>query len=396
MNLSDRNQKMGFSPIRKFNKYANAAEKAGKKIYHLNIGQPDIQTPKAYFDAVKGFDQDVLAYASSEGNPDLREAISKYFQRVDVDFSPDDILITNGGSEALMLLFLTLLNDGDEVLMAEPYYTNYLTFVQAAGANITPITTTAEDGYHYADRDKIEAAITDKTKIIALVSPGNPTGCVLTREEIEMICDVAIEHDLIIMADEVYREFVYDGKGMTSFGQVKRAANNVVIIDSVSKRFSACGARIGCVATKNADIMSGLMKFAQGRLCCPTIDQVGATALYNLDPSYFGPIKEEYEHRRNVAIEELHKIDGIVCEKPSGAFYISCKLPVDNAEDLLMFLLTEWDENGETVMFAPEEGFYVTPGLGKSECRLAYVLKAEDLVKGIQLLNHGIQAFLKK
>mgnify|MGYP001402996715 CR=1 FL=1 len=396
MNLSDRNQLMGFSPIRKFNKYASAAEKAGKKIYHLNIGQPDIKTPSSYFDAIKSFNQEVLAYASSEGNPDLREAISNYFKRVDVDFTPDDILITNGGSEALMLLFLALLNDGDEVIMAEPYYTNYLTFIQAAGGSIRPITTTAEDGYHYADRDKIEACITDKTKVIALVSPGNPTGSVLTKDEIKMICDIAVEHDLIIMADEVYREFVYDGKEMTSFGQVKEAANNVVVIDSVSKRFSACGARIGCICTKNAELMSGLMKFAQGRLCCPTIDQVGSTALYNLDPSYFGPIKAEYDHRRNVAYEELQKIDGIVCAKPSGAFYISCKLPVDNAEDLLMFLLTEWDDNGETVMFAPEEGFYVTPGLGKSECRLAYVLCEDDLRKGIQLLNKGIQAYMNK
>ena len=396
MVLSERIQKMNYSPIRKFNPIATKAEKSGKKIYHLNIGQPDIETPKVYFDAIKNFDLDVLAYASSEGNPELREAISKYFKRVGCDFGPDEILITNGGSEALMLLFLTLLNDGDEVIMAEPYYTNYQTFVTAAGGEIHPITTSAEDGYHYADRDKIEACINDKTKVIALVSPGNPTGAVLTKDEIKMICDIAVKHHIMIMADEVYREFVYDGLEMTSFGQVPEAANNVIVCDSVSKRFSACGARIGCIATKNKDVMAGLMKLAQGRLCCPTIDQVGATALYNLDPSYFDPIKAEYEHRRNVAMEELEKIDGIVCRKPSGAFYISCKLPVENAEDLLVFLLEEFEDNGETVMFAPEEGFYVTPGLGRSECRLAYVLNEKDLRRGIQLLNMGIQAFLKK
>jgi aspartate aminotransferase len=258
---------------------------------------------------------------------------------------------------------------------------------------MVPITSVAEDGYHYAKKELIEKAITDKTKAMIVTSPGNPTGNVLTKAEMRMIADLAKEHGFFIIADEVYREFVYDGKPMASMGGFEDAAQNIIIIDSISKRFSACGARIGCIITKNEELYSNLLKLCQGRLSAPTLDQVGAAALYGLDPSYFDEVKEEYEHRRNIVCDELAKIDGIVCEKPAGAFYITAKLPLENAEDFLVWLLTEFDDNGETVMFAPAEGFYVTPGLGKNEIRIAYVLKEEDLRRSAQLIRLGIERY---
>ena len=287
----------------------------------------------------------------------------------------------------------TILDDGDEVIMAEPFYTNYKTFVGQAGGKVVAIPTTAEDGYQYAVREKIEKVISPKTKAMCIINPGNPTGKVLTKEEMQLIVDIALEHDLFIIADEVYREFVYDGKEMTTFGSFKEAQQNVIIVDSVSKRFSACGARIGSIASKNEELMSNLMKLAQARLCCPTLDQVGAAALYNLDPSYFDDIKKEYEHRRNVSVEALNEIEGIKYGVPEGAFYITAQLPVDNAEDFLMFLLTEFDVNGETCMFAPAGGFFGTPGVGQSDMRIAYVLNAEDMKAGINIIKEGIKAY---
>ncbi len=393
MQLSQKVQAMELSPIRKFYVYANAAKAQGKKVYGLNIGQPDIKTPKAFFDAVRNFDEDVLAYAPSEGIPELREAVAGYYKRIGLDFTPDEILITDGGSEAITMIMTAILDSGDEVIMAEPFYTNYRTFVGQAGGSIVPIPTTAEDGYRYADRAKIEGCLSPRSRAICVVNPGNPTGRVLTREEIRMICDIAVKNDLYIVADEVYREFVYDGLEMTSFGEVKEAAQNVIIVDSVSKRFSACGARIGSIASKNKALMQNILKLCQARLCCPTIDQVGAAALYNLDPSYFDEIKKEYEYRRNVSYAALKEIDGLVCEKPQGAFYITCKLPVDDAEDFLVWLLQNFDIDGETCMFAPAAGFYGTPGVGKADIRIAYVLNADDMKAGIEIIKEGIKAY---
>ena len=396
MKLSKRIMETQSSPIRKFYVYSREAEAKGKKVYYLNIGQPDIKTPDVFFDAVKNFSQDVLAYAGSEGVPELIDAIRDYYKRYGMNYERDEVLITNGGSEAITFIMSAILDPGDNVLMAEPFYTNYNTFVKMAGGEVKPIPTSPEDGYKYAYKERIEALIDDKTRAIVAVNPGNPTGTVLSKEEIEMICDIAIERDLFIIADEVYREFVYDGLPMSSFGMVEKAVQNVIITDSISKRFSACGARIGCVISKNKDLMGHILNLCQGRLCCPTLDQVGAAALYKLPESYFNATKVEYENRRDAVYAELSKIDGIVCEKPSGAFYITAKLPVENAEDFLIFLLTEYDDNGETVMFAPAEGFYATPGMGRSEMRIAYVLDAKDMVRGVEIIRKGIDAYKAK
>ena len=396
MKLSQKIQEMELSPIRKFVPYADAARKQGKKVYGLNIGQPDIKTPTVFFDAVKNFNQEVLAYANSHGIPELLDALSGYYKRIGLDYTPDDLLITNGGSEALSMIMTAILDEGDEVIMAEPFYTNYKTFIKAAGGNIVAIPTTAEDGYQYAVREKIEGVITPKTKAIAIISPGNTTGKVLIEEEFALIVDIVVKNDLYLICDEVYREFTYDGKELRSFGSFKEAADNVIIVDSVSKRFSACGARIGSIASKNRELMQNLMKICQARLCCPTLDQVGAAALYNLDPSYFDDIKKEYEYRRDVSVQALNEIEGIKYGVPEGAFYITCQLPVDDAEKFLMFLLQEFDVDGETTMFAPAAGFYGTPGVGKSDIRIAYVLKAEDMKKGINIIKEGIKAYNAK
>ncbi len=393
MKLSNRVEAMQFSPIRKFNPIAQKAKDAGKKVYHLNIGQPDVETPAVFMDAIRNFDQKVIAYAESGGLPVLQDAIIDYFKSYDMHYQREDIIITTGGSEALTMAFLAMINDGDEVLIPEPFYTNYHTFATAAGGKVVPITTKAEDGYHYAKREQIEAAITPNTKAICCISPGNPTGAVLTLDEIKLIGEIAKEHDLYIIADEVYREFVYDGKDATSFGMLDDIADRVIIIDSVSKRFSACGARIGCLISKNKDFMSAVMKIAQGRLCTSTIDQVGAAALYKLPASYYDEVKAEYCARRDVVYEELMKIPGVVCQKPGGSFYITAKLPVDNIENFLMFLLEEFDDNGETVMFAPAEGFYATEGLGKDEMRIAYVLDQPSMRRGVELIRLGIEAY---
>ena len=393
MKLSQKIQAMELSPIRKFVPYADAAVAAGKKVYRLNLGQPDIKTPKAFFDTVQNFSQEVLAYANSQGEASLLEALVGYYKRIGLDFEKKDLLITNGGSEAINMLMTAILDNDDEVIMAEPFYTNYKTFVGQAGGKVVAIPTTAEDGYQYAVREKIEGVITDKTKAICIINPGNPTGKVLTQEEMQLIVDIAIEHDLFIIADEVYREFTYDGKEMSTFGAFKEAEQHVIIVDSVSKRFPACGARIGSIASKNEELMGNLMKLCQARLCCPTLDMLGAAALYNLDPEYFNDIKAEYEHRRNVSVEALKEIEGIKFGIPEGAFYITAQLPVDNAENFLMFLLQEFDVNGETVMFAPAGGFFGTPGVGQSDIRIAYVLKAEDMKAGINIIKEGIKAY---
>lgn len=387
---------MELSPIRKFVPFADAARAKGKKVYGLNIGQPDIKTPRAFFDAVKNFDQEVLAYANSQGIPELLDALVGYYKRIGLNFEKKDLLVTNGGSEALSMIMTAILNDGDEIIMAEPFYTNYKTFITAAGGKLVAIPTTADDGYQYAVKEKIEGVITPNTKAIAIINPGNPTGKALTKEEMQIIVDIVVKHDLYLICDEVYREFVYDGKSMSSFGEFKEAEQNVIIVDSVSKRFSACGARIGSIASKNEELMGNLMKICQARLCVPTLDQVGAAALYNLDPSYFNEIKKEYEYRRDVSVKALNEIEGIKYGVPEGAFYITCQLPVDNAEKFLMFLLEEFDVNGETCMFAPAGGFYGTPGVGQSDIRIAYVLKAEDMKAGINVIKEGIKAYNAK
>lgn len=396
MKFSSKAQKCGLSPMRKFHPYAVAAKAAGKKIYHLNIGQPDIATPPAFFEAVKNFTEPVLEYAPSPGIPAMVKAVQDYYGRLDVSLAESDILITTGGSEALQILFNCILDDGDEVIIPEPFYPNYNTFIKTAGGSIRPLSTTPEEGYFYADRSRIEALINDKTRAMVVTNPGNPTGMVLTPEQLRMIADVAKEYDIFVIGDEVYREFVYGGEALATLASFPDAADNVVVIDSVSKRFSACGARIGALISKNKELMSHAMKYCQARLSVATLDQVASAALYSVPSDYFNVTREEYKRRRDTVVEGLKKIPGVVCECPKGAFYLMAKLPVDNADTFQQWLLTDFSDNGETVMFAPGESFYATPGRGADEIRIAYVLKEEDLSRAVDLLAKGIEAYNKR
>ncbi len=393
MKFSSKIEKCGLSPMRKFHPYALAAEKKGRKIYHLNIGQPDIETPPIFFEAVKNFHAPVLEYAPSPGIPELIEAIRGYYAKLDIPLESGDILAATGGSEALEMVLECILDDGDEILIPEPFYPNYNTFVRVTGAKIHPIHTSPEEGYHYADRAKIEAEINEHTRAIMVTNPGNPTGVVLTPEEMRLIVDIAKEHNLFVIGDEVYREFVYGGEKLATMLQFPDAAENVVVVDSVSKRFSACGARVGVLISRNKELMAHAMKYCQGRLCSATLDQVGAAALYTVGPDYFAAVRDEYKRRRDTCMAKLAEIPGVVCKCPKGAFYIMAALPVDDAEKFQMWLLEEFEDHGDTVMFAPGEGFYGTPGKGKNEVRIAYVLKQADLERAMDLLALGIKAY---
>ena len=394
-NFSNRVTAMQSSPIRKLVPFATAAKAEGVKVYHLNIGQPDIKTPRGFFEAVKNFDNEVLEYAVSQGIPELIEALQDYYKTYDMHFDKDELLITNGGSEALLFAMMATCDPGDKLLIPEPFYTNYNGFGQCVNVGVAPITTKAENGFHLPSKEEILSKIDDKVKAILLSNPGNPTGAIYSKEELEMIAEIAIEKDLWIISDEVYREFVYDGLEYTSFGNLKQVEDRVIIIDSVSKRYSACGARIGSIASKNKKLIAQIMKLCQGRLCVPTLEQIGAVELYKTPVSYFKEVNDEYRKRRDVLYSELMKVDGVICEKPTGAFYIVAKLPVDNAEDFVKWMLTEFRVDNETVMATPAEGFYATPGLGRDEIRLAYILKEEDLRKAAKILKEGLEAYVK-
>ena len=393
MKLSEKAKSCTLSPMRKFTPYAMACEKAGKKIYKLNIGQPDIETPPEFFEAVRNFSQKVLAYANSQGIESLQEAVVDYYHRIGVEYTKQDILITTGGSEAMQILFLSILDPGSEVIVPEPFYANYNTFIKAAGGVVRPMSTIPEEDYNYANKEKLEALINENTRAIAIINPQNPTGNVLTEQELEMIAQVAKEHDLYLICDEVYREFVYDTDDVLCAGRLKGVDDNVVIIDSVSKRFSACGARIGMLISRNKDLMAQALKFCQGRLCSATLDQVGAAALYKVGPEYFAKVRDEYRRRRDLCYAKLTAIPGVVCAKPMGAFYVMAKLPIDDAESFQKYLLTEFEDNGETVMVSPATGFYATPGKGLNEVRIAYVLKEKDLGRALDLLAMAIDRY---
>jgi len=373
------------------------AEKQGKKIYHLNIGQPDLKTPRAFYDAVRNFDADTLAYAASPGMPILLDAVQKYYLDLGVDLDANDIYITTGGSEALLLTCLSILDPYTEVIIPEPYYPNYTTFVHAAGGVIRALPTYPEEGYRYADRSRIESLITQNTRAILITNPGNPTGVVLNEQEMRMIADIAKDHDLFLICDEVYREFCYNNSnGIPCMGRFSDIADNLVIIDSVSKRFSACGARVGCVITKNKELQQAILKFCQSRLSVATLDQVGAAALYSVDEEFYREAKEEYRQRRDLVVDRLRKIPGIVVEEPMGAFYLMAGLPVDDADKFQRWLLEEFDDNGDTVMFAPGAPFYEHPGKGENEVRIAYVRKCEELDRAMELLAKGIARYQKE
>ena len=397
MRISDAVKSMQFSPIRRFNPIAAKAEEEGTKIYKLNIGQPDIETPQCFMDAIRDCTSSTIAYEQSQGDKLLVDSIIRYFKRdYGVEYTEDQIITTNGGSEALTIAFRAILNENDEVIIPEPYYTNYNSFVKTAGAIANPVKTSPEEGYQYASIGKLESALTTRTKAIVVNNPNNPTGRVLADEEMEYIADFAIEHDLWIVCDEVYREYVFDGKAPQTFASLDRVSDRLIIIDSVSKRFSACGARVGFLASKNQEFMQGVLKMAQMRLSVSTLDQIGAAALFELPNSYFDKIRNIYEARRDAAYDEISKIPGVTCQKPGGAFYMMIDLPVNDAEEFLMFMLTEFRDEGETVMFAPAAGFYATEGLGKSEIRIAYVLKEEDMRRACSLIKKGVAAYNKK
>lgn len=394
MNLSKRIKSVPTSTIMELLTLSAKAKKSGKKVYHLNIGQPDIKTPKGFYKAIREFKGEILEYSLSEGLPELIESIKKYYEDYNIQFDNDEIIITNGGSEALLFTMLTICDDGDNILVPEPFYSNYYNFSKSVGVNINPITTLAENGFHLPNKEEIVSKIDNKTKAILFSNPGNPTGVVYTKEEINMLADIAIEHNLWIIADEVYREFIYEGE-YTSLGNIEKVKDRVIIVDSVSKRYSACGARIGCVASKSKDYIKAILKLCQARLSVPTLEQLGAIELYNTDNSYLKDVNEEYRKRRDVLYDELIKVPGVICEKPTGAFYIVAKLPVENADDFTKWLLSDFDVDGETVMPCPAEGFYMTPGLGVDEIRLAYVLNSDDLSKAARLLKEGLETYLK-
>lgn len=393
MHFSERIRAMQSSPIRRLIPFSDEAKKAGKKVYHLNIGQPDIRTPDEYFKAIRDFRVETIAYATSQGNDDLRDAISAYYKGWNIPYERDDMFITNGGSEALWFAVMTICDAGDELLVPEPFYANYNAFAQASLAKVVPIPTKAEDGFHLPPAATIEKLINSKTRAIWISNPGNPTGAVYTAAELEMLVSLAKKHDLYLIADEVYREFIYDGQKFTSLGHMKDALDRVIMVDSVSKRFSACGARIGSIAIKNKEFLAQTLKLCQGRLCVSTLEQVGSAGLYRTARSYLDEVNQEYKSRRDTLYKALKSMDGVICEEPKGAFYVMVKMPVDDAEKFIIWMLQQYDLNGETMMGAPGNGFYATAGLGKNEMRLAYVLKNEDLLKAMNILKGALRAY---
>ena len=392
MKISERALGMTASPIRKLVPYADAAKKIGKKVYHLNIGQPDIATSPKFMEAIRSFDPKVVAYGNSQGDMNLIKAIQKYYDAWGIHYETKNIFITNGGSEALEMAIFSLCDPGDEILVFEPYYANYTSFAKLASAKVTAVPTSAEDGYRLPDQATIEKYINGKTRAILLTNPGNPTGVVYTKQEMDMIAAIVKKYNIALIADEVYREFVYDGT-YTSFGTYEELEQNLIMVDSVSKRYSACGARIGCVITKNNDLCAQFMKLCQTRLCVPMVEQVGAAALYETPASYLEEVNKEYKKRRDTIAAGLAKIPGLVSSQPKGAFYVMVKFPVDDAEKFAIWLLQDFDVNGETVMIAPGNGFYATPGKGVDEARLAYVLKSEDLEKALALLAEAVKQY---
>jgi aspartate aminotransferase len=384
---------MPASAIRKLVPFADAARERGVHIYHLNIGQPDIATPREMIDAYRAYDETVLAYGHSAGLPEYRESLAGYYARYDISVGAEDILITTGGSEAIVFALLAVCAEGDNILVPEPFYTNYLGFAVMAGVEVRPIPTGADDGFHLPPRAVIEAAMDARTRAVLYSSPGNPTGAVYVGEELEMLRDLALENGLFLIADEVYREFVYDGQRHTSLFHLDGLEDRGILVDSVSKRYSACGARIGCIISRSRELNDKVLRFAQARLCPPTVDQIAARAAVATPQRYLDDVRTEYEKRRNVIVAELKRLPGVGCATPGGAFYLMAQRPVDDADDFCQWILREFELDGKSVMMAPGGGFYVSPGGGSREVRIAYVLRSEDLVEAVRVLAAALDAY---
>lgn len=395
MKLSTRAIEIQASPIRKLMPYANQAKARGIKVYHLNIGQPDIPTPPEMIKVYHEFSDKVLAYGPSQGLDVYQQGLLHYYSKLGIELKKEDIIVTTAGSEAVTFAMLVVANEGDEIIVPEPFYTNYNGFATMASISLKAVTTYAEDGFALPPSTEIEKLINPKTKAIMLCNPGNPTGTVYSKEELFRVAEICKQHGLYLISDEVYREFIYDGMSHTSVLEVPGFEDHAIMVDSVSKRYSACGARIGCIVSRNKALMEATLKFAQARLCPPTVDQLAANACVYLPDSYFAEMVTEYQSRRDLVFDAISRIDGVVCKKPEGAFYIVAKLPIADAEDFVIWLLNDFNIDNETVMAAPAEGFYATPGLGKNELRLAYILNKEDLSKAMNIFSRGLAEYIK-
>jgi aspartate aminotransferase len=382
------------SPIRKLIPFAEEAKKKGKKVYHLNIGQPDLETPKEFFEGINNAPK-VVAYSHSAGIIELRNAFSEYYSKWNMNLNPEELIITTGGSEAIIFALASVADPEDEIVVIEPFYANYRGFAEMLNLKLVPVQASPDNGYALPSKEEFDRVITKKTKAIIYSNPSNPTGAVYTEEEIKRIDEIAVEHDLYIISDEVYKEFTFDGRKHVSIMNFKNT-ERYIVVDSISKRYSACGARIGVFATKNKELFAQAMKFAQSRLCSPVMAQYGTVSLLReLDESYFDEMIGEYQKRRDAVYEELSKIEGVTFKKPQGSFYVSAEIPVDDSEEFIKWMLTDFDLDNETVMVAPLNGFYATKTAGKQEMRIAYVLEPEVLKKACHILRKGIEEYNK-
>ena len=381
------------SPIRKLVPFAEGAKKKGKTVFHLNIGQPDIESPKLALDAIHNFNHKVVEYSHSAGFESYRKGLAIYYQKLGIDIDYNDVMVTTGGSEALLFGLNSCLDNGDEIIIPEPFYANYNGFSISAGVKVKPITTSINDGFALPAIEEFEKLITPQTKAILICNPGNPTGYLYSKEELETLRDIVIKHDLFLFADEVYREFCYDGNTHHSVLNIEGLEQHAVVIDSTSKRYSMCGIRVGCIISKNKDLMATALKFAQARLSPPTFGQVAGEAALSTPQSYFDEVSTEYVQRRDLLIEGLNKIEGVICPKPKGAFYCIAQLPVDNADKFAQWLLEEFEHEGKTLMVAPAAGFYSTPNKGTNQVRIAYVLNQEALTQAIVCLEKALEVY---
>ncbi|NOQ21911.1 MAG: aminotransferase class I/II-fold pyridoxal phosphate-dependent enzyme [Candidatus Aegiribacteria sp.] len=393
-NISRRGSQIQESPIRKLAPMALDAVKRGINIYHLNIGQPDIPTPIEFWDAVKSNMKTVLAYGPSIGIPELRESISGYYSRSDISIEPDQVMITTGGSEAVIFSMMATCDPGDEIICFEPFYANYNGFATLSGVKLVPITSSAENGFHLPPNEEITSKITDRTRAILICNPNNPTGTILTNAEIAELADIVSRYDIYLLADEVYRDFAFDGREHSSILEFPAIAERAVVMDSISKRFSSCGARLGNIVTRNNSLMAAFVKFGQARLCPPTLPQYGAAKMYrSMTEEYFSSIVSMYQNRRDILMQELHGLEGIFFLKPEGAFYATIRLPIENTDDFAAWMLTDFSVDGWTTMVAPAGGFYATPGLGLDEIRIAYVLEENRMRSALDILKAGLREY---